>query len=211
MGTEHDWRSAIWGCVVLAALLGAPRAAAQELVANGGFDTDVASWIDSFPGTDMSFSWSAVDADGAFGSGSMQIDTSITNGTASGPRQCVPTIPGLHHASARVLIPEQVNPPVPWLALRFFSLEGCGGTQLASGSGFPGTAPNAWLDAAIDLAAPAGTQSAQLWLLSGNTTDPAIAIAHFDQVSLVPEAGHAAGLVAAAAALLGLRAGRRRH
>lgn len=210
MGAAHDWRSAIWGCLVLAALAGAPCAAAQELVANGGFDTDVASWIDSFPGSDMSFSWSAVDADGAFGSGSMQIDTSITNGGASGPFQCAPTIPGLHRASVRVLIPAQVNAPVPYLALRFFPLEGCGGTQLASGSDFPGTTPNAWLEAAIDLAAPAGTQSAELALLSGNTTDPAIAVAHFDQVSLVPEAGRAAGL-GAAAALLGLRAGRRRH
>jgi hypothetical protein len=210
MGTEHGWRSAIWGCLVLAALAGAPRAAARQLVANGGFDTDVASWIDPFPGSDMSFSWSAVDADGAIGSGSMQIDTSITNGTASGPFECAPTIPGLHHASARILIPAQANPPVPLLALRFFSLEGCGGTQLASGEDFPGTTPTAWLDAAIDLAAPAGTQSAELALLSGNTTDPAIAVAHFDQVSLVPEVGRAAGIVAAAA-LLGLRAGRRRH
>lgn len=115
----------------LAWLLAAAPAAAQNLVVNGDFATNVAGWSNPVP-SEIGFAWSELDPLDPTPSGSMQVTSTISNAGAQGPYQCVDTGEPVTMGMA-ILVPNQSfeylygNPFV-----RYYDAPGCGGAEVAS-------------------------------------------------------------------------------
>jgi hypothetical protein len=187
--------------------LGGLAPAMAQILTNGQFDTDISGWADPFPDPEVVLSWDPLDAGGDPASGSLRIETAITNGTADGPRQCLATGPGLHRLEASLRVPSgQENQPFPYILQAFYDDVGCGGTELDEDATFWGPTTGVWQRISSELEAPIGTRSLGVRLFSGNTIDgDPTAVAYFDDVVLSPEPGAGTAGAAAVAALLARR------
>ncbi len=195
---------------VSGAALSVPVAAAGALLlANGDFDSDVVPWADPFPDADTVISWSAIDASGASPSGSMQIQTNISNGASDGPiSECLPASPGTYSLSSEIFNESSAGQVgCALIEVSFYDSVTCDGVALDSANAFA-DGLDAWVPTAVDAEAPLGTAGIRVRAFVGCTTDSVPDIARFDEIQLVPEPAGTAGV---AAASLGFLAWRRRQ
>lgn len=165
-----------------AALLGAP-AASQNLVANGNFDANTASWTPSGP---ITITWSSADAFGGGASGSGLVTHNGAANTVFAVEQCVSGLtPGATYDSGgRIRYPSgQAGAGTARVAVTFFGSAGCTGTLL--GDLYVPVVPppsDAWTLRTNSGVAPAGAVSAivRLYMVKGATA-PAFS-ASFDAI-----------------------------
>jgi hypothetical protein len=183
-----------------------------SLVVSGHFDlaSDVDAWPDPFPDALTAVSWqSDVDLKGSPFSGSLRVDSTLSNGGSDGPRQCVEVGPGAYRAEAWTLNPTQANPRVSTLLIEYFQGSGCTGAQLPFDAQAAPGVPDIWEQIQLDATAPPGTASIGVRLLAGSNTDPTPSHLFYDEVHLLPEPGQLAMLAAGGAVLAGLERRRR--
>lgn len=194
-------RLAIPCCWILAASM-APGIAHPDLLTNGDFDSDIVPWVDPFPDPDTVLSWSPLDARESPSSGSLQIQTNISNGADGGAQgECIPAAPGVYSLSARVFVESgEGEQPFALLHLVFYDDPTCiFGSLLESASAFS-SVRDVWEPIVVEAATPVATEAVRVLLHVGNTTDSVADVARFDEVRLVPEppgSGAAAALVIA--------------
>jgi hypothetical protein len=150
------------GIVLLLLALFEARASAQNLVTNGGFATDFAGWS---PTAGATPTWTAEDATGASGSGSVRIvNGAAAAGTIVGLFQCLPVRAGVSYGwggSLKVTAPSGVS---AFVTLSFFGDGSCGGAELARAS-TNSPLSNGWEAVATkSVTAPAGASSARILL-----------------------------------------------
>ncbi len=189
--------------LLLAVSLVAPGASAQNLLTSPDFDvaTDVDDWPDPFPDPNTTIGWqSDLDVDASPSSGSLRLETSISNGAADGPLQCVDSGAGFYEVEAWSFNPTQSPQPVTFVAVDYFPGAGCTGTLLGSDSQFAPSTLDAWVLAEDLVEAPSGTVSLGMRLFSGNTIDPTVATVYYDAIYL-PEPGRGSALACGLLAL----------
>lgn len=176
-----------------------PGVALANLLVNGDFDSGVEPWVDPFPDPGTTVSWSPIDSAGSPTSGSIQVETVITNGAADGPwSECIPAEPGPYTFSGQVFRPD--SPALAWatLDLLFFPSPDCVGPY-ATATAFANEV-DVWEHVTLTGFAPLGTAALRARVLVGGTSDTIPDVARFDRLVLTaPEPG--AGSLAAAAAL----------
>lgn len=120
-------------------------ATGQNLLANPGFDRDLAGWLTSTvpvaPSPDgglASIAWNITDASSSSLSGSISLHakaTATTSSARASAAQCVAVAPGtLATISARILTARQIMAAGASVTVAFFSSPDCSGTQLARAS-----------------------------------------------------------------------------
>lgn len=152
------------GLLALGLALPGP-AAAQDLVRNGRFDTDVTGWV-SYD-ANLVPSWSPLDASGSAHSGSLLLTNQAPNGLNSGGQQCIDTVtPGTKLAAGgKVRIPSGGAMGQTLLIVFFQARTGCqgsivGNSFMAFANGF-----DTWTGLSIpDVVVPAGAASARIQL-----------------------------------------------
>lgn len=205
--------AAIAGWLVAAPL---PARADGELVADGGFDDPTLSaWSLAIFDT-SSITWEDVDADGAMGSGSVLFQKKLGEQPNSlRVEQCVPVVPGGDYTlSGQVFVPTQTATGDPFVEAQWFSSLHCGPPSFpslsASGASAP---PGAWTAVGpVFGTAPVEAHSAVLLVgvvVTVDTMSSDVFSARWDDVSLLPEPGATAEVVAAV--VLALLAARRRR
>jgi hypothetical protein len=178
-------------------------AAAQELVVNGDFDTNIDGWsLGSFEFIEIE--WSASDVDGDPGSGSLEM-LAAASGFAV---QCVPVEEGASYRLAGAiapLAPEGESLVEFSLGLFFRGEAACAGPPLGGDALVAPGETGVWHRLADVFEAPTGAQSAEVRLRA--TWFAGQQRARFDAIS-VPEPGAGAAGAAALLALAGARRGR---
>ena len=144
----------------------APWSAAQNLLVNPDFDTDVAGWTTW--GTDVSIVWNPEDAYGSPASGSGEVINSYV-GSASQLRafQCVSVVGGaLHQLRGKVLIPSgQPTIQGGLLGIWWYAEESCQAWISSAGSPLVVWPEDVWIEIAAPLSeAPIAAQSARISL-----------------------------------------------
>ena len=130
-----------------------------------------------------------MDVDGSPTSGSLRLETRISNGAADGPLQCVDAGPGFYDAVAWVLNPTQSPQPQSFIAVDYYPAAACFGAFSDSDTVFWSGTLDVWDEIAFLAEAPAGTASIGLRLFSGNTVDATPVAVFFDAVFLPEPAG----------------------
>ena len=116
----------------------APGTARPDLLVNGDFDVDVVPWADPFANPETVVTWSPVDASGSALSGSLQVETNQSNGTADGPQgECLTAPPGVYTLSARVFVESGVGQPAAAIVMLVI--------LLVTGNTLFGYSPNTYL------------------------------------------------------------------
>jgi hypothetical protein len=201
-------------CILLLALpLIAASAPAQNLLVSPDFDvaSDVDDWPDPFPDADTDISWSStMDVGSSTSSGSLRLETRISNGAADGPFQCVESGVGSYEVSAWVFNPTQSPQPQGFVSLDYYPNSACSGPLIGSDDAFWSGALDAWDEISFMAVAPAGTASVGMRLFSGNTVDPTPVAVFYDAVFLPEPAGPMGALVGGLALAVLHRLRRRR-
>jgi hypothetical protein len=167
---------------LLAALFGAP-AAAQNLVQNGRFHSDLAGWANLASSTMVH---SHVDSRGYPGSGSLEFTNQVAQAsTATTAHQCIAVGPGTHEIRVRAAIPAG-QARSGFVGFEYFPFAGpsCGGSFLEYGSGPTAGTAGSWLTLQKAVTLPPGTASVRLRLNVGKTQAGGELRAHFDDVYL---------------------------
>jgi len=174
--------------IVVVAALGGSLAAAQNLVVNGGFESDVGSWVAL---SDSSLAWDPLDADDDPNSGSAlvtNLDPDPVDGT--GAVQCIDGLSGeqSYAFSAKARFPSgQTETGRAYLLIQWRSSPGCtGDVGISESSLVSSSVPDIWLTTSNVVVSPTATQSARLRLsvlknAAGGSLD-----AYFDHVRLEP-------------------------
>lgn len=158
--------------VVLVALAMAVSAAAQDLVTNGGFDTDVAGWSQTNVGSGY-FEWSSLDAAADPGSGSARVVNNDFPAFSLALVQCVPVTAGQRYdAAATLYIPSgQASSGFTYLRVEWSSLPACGGGWLGTESHPNLTDTGVWTTQSLTgLVAPATAEALQIQVFVTKTT-----------------------------------------
>lgn len=211
LGTRLGARLSARSAAGLVLLLAVP-AAAQNLLVNGEFDANLAGWSNLDP-VEIGMAWSPQDPGDPTPSGSIEVVSTVSNGGATGPSQCVDVDAGVPlWMSVTILVPTQsfeylyADPFV-----RYFDTVGCGG-GIELGNEFPigqVSMGEGWKRIEGPLAPPAATRSVLAVLGVVKPVSVALpATVYFDAVFL-PEPGSGA-LAAGAFVVLGLLAARSR-
>jgi hypothetical protein len=189
---------------VIGLLLLGGVAGAQNLVVNGDFASDVSGWGTAYSGPGISIAWSALDPADPIASGSAEVTSITTSGSAGGADQCVELISGPLVLRMNAMTPTQPDLPyvaaTPWV--RWYGVPGCISMELATtilpvGSAPPGTG---WHLLSGPITPPDLAKSVQIIL--GVVKEPGYAapgLAYFDDVYL-PEPGSDACALAAVTA-----------
>lgn len=158
--------------------------AAQNLLSNPGFDSNLSGWTSDY-GTLLIPTWSPVDALGKAGSGSVSARAVFDAGSGVLPSlfQCVPVTAGNEYAlGVRVQIPHgQSNTGIAQIRILFFDGANCTGTFISDNN--PGTvsSPSPRFTATgTPMSAPSGARSAQVQLLVLKNEPGGFLIANFD-------------------------------
>jgi hypothetical protein len=176
--------AAIVGIALIAVAANAP-AAAQNLVANSRFDTDIAGWAHVFgSGT---AEWSAVDAASAATSGSLR---STCTEPAAGGRVMFGTCVTVHggaeyQASADVLIPTgQSRNGGVYIGVGYFASADCTGLQIGDRIFATVDPPGTWGHPSGPTTAPESAQSARVLAIVAKDEVGGAFVAHVDNVVL---------------------------
>ena len=162
----------------------AGTAAAQNLLVNPNFNSDVSGWSFTTPGT---FTWdSSLDADSNPSSGSGRLDnTSPAAFGTSFAAQCVAVTGGSSYDfSAQIRIPSgQTDTGYAAVVANFYNAASCGGSNVG-GTSTPqvlSTTTNTWvLSQVLAFAAPGTAVSAQVSLWVNKTEDTGSLVVNFD-------------------------------
>ena len=167
-------------------------AAAQNLLGNGGFASDLSSWNLSGPSIPGSTTWSPLDAGGSAASGSVQIVNASTsfNSNNKGLNQCRAVTPGASYDyGVKSRVPTgQANTAIVYILINFYSSPGCTPGDLLSGFGrLDNTVPaNAWSGRTGTVVAPAGAVSAVVYLYVFKLQESGTVTAYFDDAFFAP-------------------------
>ena len=176
-------------CVVAFLLSAGVRA--QNLLANGGFDDDVAGWRSS-AGTAVTLEWVAEDALDDPISGAVEVVGQFVpqQPTIYGAEQCVAVEAGeVHDVAAWVLIPPgQEKLGTAFLQVTWYPSASCDGGEVDFYRASLSQASSDWARIAADgLTVPAGAHSVEVGLLLGSYTVEAGAfVTRFDEVTFCP-------------------------
>jgi hypothetical protein len=172
-------------------LLPAAPLAAQNLVQNPGFASDLSSWF-AFMAFDLTETWTSVDANGDAQSGSIQ-GTLPASGTFRIPiyaSQCVAVLPATAYVfGAKVLLPTATTPANSFATIFVNTYEqaGCAGNPSQNIVAPNVTTLDAWTQTSSTVTTGAAEVSIQIDLrvrADDNTT----LISYFDDVYLMPAA-----------------------
>jgi hypothetical protein len=193
------------------ALALASVAAQAQPLANGDFDAGIEPWVDPFPDASTVIGWSPIDAEEPSASGSLQVETTVTNGAADGPwSECLPAAPGAYTLTAQAFpVSGAATPPLAQVGFEFYPTASCVGDFLASDFA-SAVALDTWNPLLLETDAPAGTTGLRVRVLVGSTNDSVPDLARFDRIQFVPEPAGATARVAAALSLAALSSGARR-
>ena len=172
----------------LAALLPA-AAAAQNILGNGGFASDLSSWILS--GVPGSTTWSPLDAGGSAASGSVQIVNASTsfNNNNKGLSQCRAITPGASYDyGVKSRVPTgQANTAIVYILLNFYAGPGCTGDLSSTFGRLDNTVPsNAWSGRTGTIVAPASAVSVIVFLFVYKQQEGGTVTAYFDDAFFAP-------------------------
>ncbi|MFK7897936.1 MAG: hypothetical protein AB8G23_19035 [Myxococcota bacterium] len=191
--------------VLLASIVLCSSASAQNLLANGEFDTDLAPWT-LFNQEFIEMSWTSGDVDGSLTSGSLE-----TYSQSGGPYQCVPVSGNSEYFLDGYVAPlslDRAGTVNHTLAVEWFSSSNCSfGTALSFESLPAATTLDTFERLSGSIVAPLSANSARVWLYATNSGGFARAL--YDSVYL-PEPGFGMSIVLAVGALGGLARCRRR-
>lgn len=192
-------------CLLLALLLVAPDAHAQNLIPNPSFSDlfMLDGWSEDVS-TDSS--WSSIDADEVANSGSVRIENSFESNGHGVTSACMPVEAGdRYRVAARTLWLDAESSTDGGVQARlgFYQTGSCTTALTFGGTGRVYTAPDDWQSIQGSKVAPAGAQSAQVDLWAWNVAGGGTFVAYFDEVELVslPEPDGALAAACAAATL----------
>ncbi len=173
----------------LAALAFAAAGAAQNLIANGNFDTDLGAW--QGPGNPgVTSAWSGVDASSSTSSGSASLVASFATVQTSSPAlsQCIHLAGGLPYRlgfdvlyAAGAVPTDQVSVVVFWS-----DLPGCAGNLSSAFLAIPKGASSGWLSQTLDVSAPSAATSALIQVDIYKEMGGGSLTAYLDDVALAP-------------------------
>jgi len=171
------------GMTVLALAIG-PGDAFAQVLDNTTFDTDVSGWT---PATSSTLAWDPFDADASPTSGSALVtNLSDTEVDSTGSLQCTDSIveTSTYAIRAEVYIPSgQSTSGLANIVVLWYAEPGCSVLlDLAISSSALTSTPDVWLPVSGWLAAPAGSQSAGIWLDVLKVENTGSLAAHFDNV-----------------------------
>jgi hypothetical protein len=176
---------AIWLAVFA---LASGRAAAQNILLNSGFATNLAGWAVE---SGVSAGWSPLDIAGSSASGSALVTNSSSSpGFSGGLTQCVAVAPGDAYAfRVRFRVPSgQASTARVQGALDYFSGPSCGGSTVGGfGNGTAALTSDfdAWNDFAVGtVVIPSGVASASLDVRLAKVAGAGVLQAYFDEPSL---------------------------
>jgi hypothetical protein len=172
--------------------------AAQNLIGNGRFDTDLNGWVQTGD-VNGTAAWSSLDAGGSAVSGSAALtSTHATNGAlVTQLTQCVPVAAGVEYVlSARVQFAAGET-TTGWAETVVYWDSGPGCTNYITGSALltDKASPGTWIADAENFTAPAGAVSALVQLGIDKIEAGGMLSAWFDDVSLAPASAPAETLV----------------
>jgi hypothetical protein len=182
----------------------AAPATAQELIANGTFDTDLDGWENVSPAK----IWSDLDAADDPGSGSVEITHLAATQTGVFVNQCVPITGGeiYTYRASHFTAPGEASGRAD-VSLVYYSSATCEGSDALTFDVTGGTTVGAWTELLGSLEAPANAVAATLNLsvfkTSGGVQTPVVV--NYDDASLVLPEPASTSLGAAALAALALR------
>jgi hypothetical protein len=162
-----------------------------NLLANGGFDTNVTGWTPFDPAITLAFS--KVDAAQCTTSGSVLASNTAANGLNSGFYQCVPVSAGASYdVGAWVRVPSGGAQGQTFIQLAWFTGPGCTGSiSLADQLTWTGAFDTWQLLSADGLVAPAGTVSAYVYgQIIKNFPNSLSYQTYYDMMYLSPSPGH---------------------
>ncbi len=187
-----------WTALVTALVL--PVAAlAQNLLVSADFDvaSDINDWPDPFPAPDVVISWEPppMDVEGSPSSGSLRLQTSITNNGSDGPQQCIAANPNVsYEAEAWLFVPTQVPQPAPTLGLFYYDNPSCTGNFFDfEGHLSDSIELDTWKRIQFVTTTPPGTLGIAFRPLSGNTSVSTPVAVFYDALYL-PEPGGLGGM-----------------
>jgi len=171
------------------AVLGVSLAAAQNLVDNGDFDTDVGGWTQLSGGITLSWDGTS-DYQGQPASGSAMILNSASGQSNSGVTQCIEGIIGSESYELSAWLKAPTGQSADGNARVFmwwYTGPGCTGTQsLGPTTPFFNTSDDWVLQEAAGVQAPLESQSATVYLNVAKTSEvPGEYMVSFDHVSLI--------------------------
>ncbi|HKI87311.1 MAG TPA: hypothetical protein VKA53_11270, partial [Thermoanaerobaculia bacterium] len=154
--------------LVLVALVLPTLAAAQNLVINGGFTSDLSAWTLE-TSSSIEDSWSVLDAQALSSSGSMAVTSSDPTNNPSfsltAARQCVPITASVSYLlGVDILVPAgQSRSGEAIGGVSFYTSADCGSGQLG-GTSLTSTTTGVWEPLSTHVTAPAGARSAYVYL-----------------------------------------------
>jgi hypothetical protein len=174
----------------LAALLPA-TAAAQNILANGSFNSDLSSWTLEGTGIPGSVTWSPLDAGGSAASGSVQIVSMSTtfNPNDKGLSQCRSITPGASYDyGVKSRIPTgQANNAIVYLLLNFYASPGCTGGLSSTFGRLDNTVPSdSWSGRTGTIVTPPGSNSVIFDLYVYKLQVGGSVTAYFDEAFFAP-------------------------
>jgi hypothetical protein len=172
---------------LLLVLVTAGTAAAQNLLVNPNFDSDVSGWSFTTPGT---FTWdSTLDADSnpSSGSGRLENGSTVAFGT-SFAAQCVAVTGGSNYdLMVQIRIPSgQTDSGYAMINVNFYNAASCGGSNVggASSPQVLSTTTDTWvLSQVLNQAAPGTAVSAQVSLWTNKTEATGSLVVNFDNAA----------------------------
>ena len=167
-----------------------PCAAAQNLIVNGGFTTDLSGWSD-FSSSDGTAGWTSDDANGSPGSGSAVLNNThptLTNTVVYTLSQCVPVVGlGEYDLAGRVRIPAaQATSGKGWVVAFWAPNSDCSGFLGVDTLSF--LPVGEWTSLSERFTAPSGAQAARVQLGTSKDVAGSAFSARFDDVSFAPTA-----------------------
>ncbi len=156
------------------------------LLTNPNFDTDLGSWTVSEPTPGEIAHAAGEDADGVLTSGAAEVINATGTGGQYYLHQCVPVTAGQFYRLDGLVRIASATGGAPTTAgiVDFFTLQGCSGAVAASitAGTVTGDTAGLWVQGLGGLAeAPAGAQSARVWLATDSGAAPSFAL-HLDDI-----------------------------
>jgi hypothetical protein len=156
---------------------GAPRPA--NLLTNPSFDKDLSGW--SVPGIEAG--WQAVDADGSPSSGSLRAVFPANSGGALFIKQCVAVTAGVSYDLSLKMRASDADPGVGVVVADFFASTDCSGSFLSPSIEVRQLqSPQVFATNHTPGVAPAGAQSALVWLGGSQAPDGTANTIEYDDV-----------------------------
>lgn len=168
----------VFAIVLAIGITGSPTLRAQNLVSNGGFDTDLSGWT-----IDQSAQWSSLDAASSPSSGSVVLAHSTIPNQIN---QCLSVTPGMYQGRVKAYFPAgQSTTGIGVFRVWSFTSTNCSGPfDEVQELDIAPTAFNAWLPAAQYVRIPVGAQSASFQLFFQRNQTSGVFTGHYDDASL---------------------------